>query len=171
MGDDVPGLHEAEPQMLLGFFELAHDGNRRRWQNRAAVRFVVEADVAGDDRGVERGTSGGQAVDRARETPHGFRDLGVAEVEAVGEAQRLCADADDVARAFGDGHDGPLVRVQLDVATVAEVGKGQIRMRTVFEQAIDQRSSTGAWRNALSIWEPVCNEIFDRLIKPRWEIR
>ncbi|EOO7553182.1 hypothetical protein CWD36_RS25175, partial [Escherichia coli O157:H7] len=25
--------------------------------------------------------------------------------------------------------------------------------------------------NALSIWEPVCNEIFDRLIKPRWEIR
>ncbi|EOK4350557.1 hypothetical protein, partial [Escherichia coli] len=24
---------------------------------------------------------------------------------------------------------------------------------------------------ALSIWEPVCNEIFDRLIKPRWEIR
>ncbi len=29
-----------------------------------------------------------------------------------------------------------------------EVGKGQIRMRTVFEQAIDQRSSTGAWRNA-----------------------
>ncbi len=33
-----------------------------------------------------------------------------------------------------------------------EVGKGQIRMRTVFEQAIDQRSSTGAWRNALSIW-------------------
>ena len=52
-----------------------------------------------------------------------------------------------------------------------EVGKGQIRMRTVFEQAIDQRSSTGAWRNALSIWEPVCNEIFDRLIKPRWEIR
>ncbi|EPG6476099.1 hypothetical protein, partial [Escherichia coli] len=20
-------------------------------------------------------------------------------------------------------------------------------------------------------WEPVCNEIFDRLIKPRWEIR
>ncbi len=44
-------------------------------------------------------------------------------------------------------------------------------MRTVFEQAIDQRSSTGARRNALSIWEPVCNEIFDRLIKPRWEIR
>ena len=52
-----------------------------------------------------------------------------------------------------------------------EVGKGQIRMRTVFEQAIDQRSSTGAWKNALTIWESVCDEIFDRLIKPRWENR
>ena len=52
-----------------------------------------------------------------------------------------------------------------------EVVNDQMRMRTVFEQAIEQRSSTGVWRNALSIWEPVCNEIFDRLIKPRWEIR
>ncbi|WP_258924673.1 hypothetical protein, partial [Klebsiella pneumoniae] len=24
-------------------------------------------------------------------------------------------------------------------------------------------------RNAVSIWEPVCQEIFDDLIKPRWE--
>ncbi|MFO5520932.1 hypothetical protein ACLBP3_30450, partial [Klebsiella pneumoniae] len=26
-----------------------------------------------------------------------------------------------------------------------------------------------AWRNAVSIWEPVCQESFDDLIKPRWE--
>ncbi|WP_250953251.1 hypothetical protein, partial [Escherichia coli] len=24
-------------------------------------------------------------------------------------------------------------------------------------------------RNAVSIWDPVCREIFDDLIKPRWE--
>lgn len=54
------------------------------------------------------------------------------------------------------------------VRVTDEVGKGQIRMRTIFEQAIDQRSSTGAWRNALAIWEPVCKEIFDKLIKPHW---
>ncbi|KAA0547746.1 plasmid-partitioning protein SopA [Citrobacter braakii] len=55
------------------------------------------------------------------------------------------------------------------VRVTDEVGKGQIRMRTIFEQATDQRSSTGAWRNALAIWEPVCKEIFEKLIKPRWE--
>ncbi|AOO59988.1 plasmid-partitioning protein SopA (plasmid) [Raoultella ornithinolytica] len=55
------------------------------------------------------------------------------------------------------------------VRVTDEVGKGQIRMRTVFEQATEQRSSTGAWRNALAIWEPVCKEIFEKLIKPRWE--
>ncbi|WP_185907764.1 AAA family ATPase, partial [Salmonella enterica] len=37
-----------------------------------------------------------------------------------------------------------------------EVGKGQVRMRTVFEQAANQRSTPTAWRNAVAIWEPVC---------------
>lgn len=55
------------------------------------------------------------------------------------------------------------------VRTTDEVGKGQLRMRTVFEQAANQRSTIHAWRNAVQIWEPVCNEIFERLIKPRWK--
>ncbi|CDG89995.1 plasmid-partitioning protein SopA [Xenorhabdus bovienii] len=55
------------------------------------------------------------------------------------------------------------------VRVTDEVGKGQVRMRTVFEQAANQRSTTHAWRNAVRIWEPVCDEIFNRLIKPRWE--
>ena len=50
-----------------------------------------------------------------------------------------------------------------------EVGKGQVRMRTVFEQAANQRSTPTAWRNAVAIWEPVCKEIYERLIKTRWE--
>ncbi|EJF3088576.1 plasmid-partitioning protein SopA [Salmonella enterica] len=50
-----------------------------------------------------------------------------------------------------------------------EVGKGQVRMRTVFEQAANQRSTPTAWRNAVAIWEPVCREIYQRLIKTRWE--
>lgn len=52
-----------------------------------------------------------------------------------------------------------------------EVGKGQVRMRTIFEQNASQRSTPNAWRNAISIWEPVCREIYERLIKPRWEIK
>ncbi|MCU6186029.1 plasmid-partitioning protein SopA [Citrobacter cronae] len=55
------------------------------------------------------------------------------------------------------------------VRVTDEVGKGQIKMRTVFEQAANQRSTLNAWRNAVAIWEPVCREIFDDLIKPRWE--
>ncbi|WP_392563190.1 AAA family ATPase (plasmid) [Orbus sturtevantii] len=54
------------------------------------------------------------------------------------------------------------------VRTTDEVGKGQIRMRTIFEQAADQRSTSSAWRNAISIWEPVANEILNKLITPRW---
>lgn len=50
-----------------------------------------------------------------------------------------------------------------------EVGKGQVRMRTIFEQAANQRSTPNAWRNAISIWDPVCREVYERLIKPHWE--
>ncbi|HAT2340091.1 TPA: plasmid-partitioning protein SopA [Citrobacter freundii] len=55
------------------------------------------------------------------------------------------------------------------VRVTDEVGKGQVRMRTVFEQAANQRSTPTAWRNAVAIWEPVCREIYDRLIATRWE--
>lgn len=54
------------------------------------------------------------------------------------------------------------------VRTTDEVGKGQIRMRTIFEQAADQRSTASAWKNAMSIWEPVATEILNKLIKTRW---
>jgi len=54
------------------------------------------------------------------------------------------------------------------VRVTDEVGKGQVRMRTVFEQAANQRSTNKAWNNAVQIWEPVCKEIYERLIKPRW---
>jgi chromosome partitioning protein len=70
---------------------------------------------------------------------------------------------DKIRRAWGD------VVLKDVVRTTDEVGKGQIRMRTVFEQAANQRSSANAWRKAVSIWEPVCQEIHDRCVKPLWE--
>ncbi|EOY5692356.1 plasmid-partitioning protein SopA [Salmonella enterica subsp. enterica] len=63
---------------------------------------------------------------------------------------------------------GPIVLREM-VKMTDEVGKGQVRMRTVFEQAANQRSTPNAWRNAVAIWEPVCREIYETLIKPRWE--
>lgn len=67
-----------------------------------------------------------------------------------------------IRNAFGDMVLDEVVRV------TEEVGKGQAKMRTVFEQAADQRSTNRAWKNAVGIWEPVCKEIYEKLIKPRW---
>ncbi|WP_423227458.1 AAA family ATPase [Pantoea agglomerans] len=69
---------------------------------------------------------------------------------------------DMISSAFGEMVLDEVVRV------TEEVGKGQVKMRTVFEQAADQRGTNRAWRNAIDIWEPVCKEIYDKLIKPRW---
>lgn len=55
------------------------------------------------------------------------------------------------------------------VSLTDEVGKGQVRMRTIYEQSSEQRSTPSAWAKAQSIWNPIFEEIMTRVIKPRWE--
>ena len=89
-------------------------------------RLVVEADVAADDRHVERAAGLGEAVDRARELVHDLRALGVPEVQAVGDADRLGAGADEVAAHLGDGHLRALFGGELDEAAVAVDREGEV---------------------------------------------
>src|SRR6185437_15475895 len=70
------------------------DGCRR---DRGAVGVVVERDVARDDWDAERLGRLRDPLDRLGELVRDRRLLGVAEVEAVGEADRLAAGARDVA--------------------------------------------------------------------------
>lgn len=49
-----------------------------------------------------------------------------------------------------------------------EIGKGQVRMRTIYEQDSTQRSSPATWQKAVSIWTPVFEEILNDMIKPHW---
>ena len=80
--------------------------------DRAPVRLVVERHVPGDDGSAERLARGRHAVDRLRELPADLRLLGVAEVEAVREADRLAADARDVARGLEHGERAAGERVE-----------------------------------------------------------
>lgn len=54
------------------------------------------------------------------------------------------------------------------VAITDEVGKGQIRMLTVYQQDKDQRSTAKAWKRAQNIWDTVFEEIIAKCVKPRW---
>ena len=50
-----------------------------------------------------------------------------------------------------------------------EVGKGQRRMATIYEQADStERSSPAAWTRAIKIFDECFKEILDDLIKPHW---
>ena len=70
--------------------------------DRAAVGVVVERDVPGDDREAERLARLRHPLDRLGELPSDLGLLGVAEVEAVGEPERLAARTGDVARGLED---------------------------------------------------------------------
>ncbi|WNY35834.1 ParA-like partition protein [Vibrio phage Vb_VaM_Valp1] len=55
------------------------------------------------------------------------------------------------------------------VRVTDEVGKGQRRMASIYEQADEQRSSPAAWKRANDIFEPTFTEMLEELIKPFWK--
>ena len=65
-------------------------------------RFVVEADVAGDERQAELARRARQPVDRRDERAEMLGIARIAEVQTIGEPDRSRADRDDVAHRFED---------------------------------------------------------------------
>lgn len=54
------------------------------------------------------------------------------------------------------------------IRVTEEIGKGQRRMASIYEQADDQRSSPAAWKRANDIFEATFTEILEDLVKPFW---
>ena len=94
---------EDSRRRLRRVVEQADHAEHRRREDRAALGFVVEADVAAGDRHVERAAGVADAADGFADLPHDLGPLGIAEVQVVGRADRLAAGARDVARRFGHG--------------------------------------------------------------------
>src|SRR6266705_3553908 len=81
--DDVAFLAESDFEDAGGVVENAEDADDRRWIDRLAESFVVEADVAASDGRAEGGVGFGEAVNGFAELPHHFGFFRAAEVEAV----------------------------------------------------------------------------------------
>ena len=91
----------AWPPATRDLADVGHEADAphdRRRRNRPPVGLVVERDVARDDRNPQRLCRLRDGLDRLRQFPADLRLLGVAEVEAVGQRERLAAGAGDVAR-------------------------------------------------------------------------
>src|SRR5258708_6304520 len=87
--DDIAGYAEpdpAGPRHVGGRAHHAHDGGG---EDRAGGSLVVERDVTPDHWYPERLTRAGQTLDRLGELPGHVGLLRVAEVQAVGQAERL----------------------------------------------------------------------------------
>src|SRR5205823_79153 len=78
--DRVAGAFELPAHYAISVLEQPDNTDRRRRKNRTTVSLVVETDVAAGDRHAERTTGGANAFDGARELPHDFRPLRIAEV-------------------------------------------------------------------------------------------
>ena len=114
-----PSRAKALPATRAGVGQLADHADHRRRVDRAVGPLVVEGDVAADDGHAERRADVGEAADGAVELPGRGGLLGVAEIEAVGQAERLGADAGEVLGALEHRLDRAVVGVAGDPPTVA----------------------------------------------------
>ena len=115
----VAGLREAEPARALRVGQLADHAHHGRRVDRAAAALVVERDVPAHDRHAERAARVGQPGHRAGQLPGDVRLLGVAEVEAVRQAEGLGPHAGEVGRALQHRLHRPAVGVDGDAPAVA----------------------------------------------------
>jgi hypothetical protein len=88
--------------------------------NRPAVRLVVERDIAGDDRHAQRLAGERHPLYCLGQLPRDLGLLGIAEVEAIGEADGLAAGARDVARSLEhrEGASGARLETRLPALAV-----------------------------------------------------
>jgi hypothetical protein len=80
--------------------DQADAADRGRRQDGLAVGLVVERDVARDDGEIERRAGLADALHRANELPHDLGRFGIAEVQVVGDGERIGAGGGQVAPAF-----------------------------------------------------------------------
>ena len=120
----APGLRHAAH--VLDETDGSDHGRR---VDRTPVRLVVERHVSGDDGRADRLARGRDAVDRLRELPADLRLLGVAEVQAVREPDRLAADARDVARSLDHGERASGERVETGDPPLPVEREGQAAQR------------------------------------------
>ena len=117
--DRVTRVSEAQAPGAVGIGEAADHADDRGRVDRAGGGLVVERHVAADDRCGQRPAGITEAADGFGQLPGDVGALGVAEVEVVGRAQWLSADAGEVGGALEHRLDRAHVGVGGDAAAVA----------------------------------------------------
>jgi len=87
----------------------AADGGSRR--NPGAPRLVIERDIAGNDREIQRPRRFANAFETADELAHDLGLFGIAEIEIIGQRQGFGARDRNISPAFGDRLLAALIRV------------------------------------------------------------
>ena len=121
-GDAIARGQEAAARILRAVVHQADHPDHRRREHRLAFGLVVERDVARHHRRLQGRAGVRDPQARLLELPHDLRALRVAEVQAVGDRERLASDARDVARRFRHGVRRAETRIEVAPAGVAPDG-------------------------------------------------
>jgi hypothetical protein len=130
--DRVTRRADAPREHAGGVLQQPDDAEDGRRVDGLAVGFVVEAHVAAGDRHVERTAGLGDALDRLHELPHDLGPFRVAEVQAVGGADRNRAGTRDVPGRLGHGELGAQPGTEVTVTAIAVDRQGKRARRPFY---------------------------------------
>src|SRR6202521_1768194 len=110
---------------FMHVFEKSHHSDHGSRVNSIAESFVIKADIAAGNRRIKFLAGFGDPVNHLRKLPHNVRLFWIAEVEAVGSADRSRSGASYFAGGFGDRVHGPETRIEIAPSAVAVERHGQ----------------------------------------------
>ena len=114
--DHVAGLFEGKAGKTGHIRQHTDSADGRRGQNTAAIGFVIQRHIARHDRKIERQTGLADPLQATDKLAHRIGPFGIAEIEIVGNRQRLAADSGDIAPCFGHRLLAALERIGLAIA-------------------------------------------------------
>src|SRR3712207_2492065 len=128
--DHIPLALEAWGGMALRVMQEPDHADDGRRVDSPCLRLVVEADVAAHDGGAEGSAGFCHPLYAPDELVVVLLSLGTAEVQAVGERDRLRPDAREVAVRLGDRGRAATLRVEVAVAAPPVGRKGEAELRS-----------------------------------------
>ena len=120
-----PRSPEMDAQRHRHVIHNTHHADHRRGVDALAEGLVVQADVAARNRRLKVPAGLPHPLDGGYELGHDLRLFRIAEVQAIGGADRFGSDGREVPAAFGNGQSRSFLRVERTVTAVAVQCHGQ----------------------------------------------
>src|SRR5690606_1363238 len=122
--DQIAWIFKIQGHFLVQVFQYADHANGGGWINRAVFALVIETYISPGYRRAQFLASFGHAFDGLYKLIVNFGLIGISEIQAIGNSNRLSAAANNISCRFAHRHHGAFIWISEHITAVA-IGGGR----------------------------------------------